>query len=109
MIRCDPRAKAKCPFKDPCCGDEVAYFVEGSDCDKFNQKVIAPSPADAAHTSDWINVKDALPADNEKVLVCTRSKKMCVARWSARQERFVTSGNVTVTHWLPLPGLPREE
>lgn len=60
-------------------------------------------------TSDWINVKDALPKDNAKVLVCTRAKKMCVARWSARQERFVTSGNVTVTHWQPLPDFPKEE
>lgn len=79
---------------------------------KRSKCVIAKSdyiPSNADYTSCWINVKNALPADNEKVLVCTRSKKMCVARWSARQERFVTSGNVTVTHWLPLPGLPREE
>ncbi len=31
MIKCDPRAKAKCPFKEQCCGYDVGYFLEGSD------------------------------------------------------------------------------
>lgn len=48
MIKCDQRAKAKCPFKKPCCGDEAAYFVEGSECDKFNQKVLSQRPTNAA-------------------------------------------------------------
>lgn len=47
MIKCDQRAKAKCPFKKPCCGDEVAYFVEGSECDKLNQKVLSQRPTNA--------------------------------------------------------------
>lgn len=47
MIKCDPRAKAICPFKNPCCGDETAYFVEGSECDEFNQKILAPPPTNA--------------------------------------------------------------
>lgn len=47
MIKCDPRAKAKCPFKNPCCGDDVAYFVEGSECDEFNRKVLAPPPTNS--------------------------------------------------------------
>ena len=42
MIKCDPRAKAKCPFKEQCCGYDVGYFLEGSDCDKFNQNVPFP-------------------------------------------------------------------
>ncbi|MGN0180417.1 MAG: hypothetical protein ACI4DY_13420 [Monoglobaceae bacterium] len=47
MIKCDPRAKARCPFKNPCCGDETAYFVEGSECDEFNQIILAPPPTNA--------------------------------------------------------------
>jgi hypothetical protein len=42
MIKCDPRAKAICPVKNLCCGDETAYFMEGSECDKFNKKILAP-------------------------------------------------------------------
>ena len=49
MIKCDPRAKARCPYKKPCCGDEAAYFVEGSECDKFNQEVLSPPPTNADH------------------------------------------------------------
>lgn len=47
MIKCDQRAKAKCPFKKTCCDDEVAYFLEGSECDQFNQKVLSPRPTNA--------------------------------------------------------------
>lgn len=47
MIKCDTRAKARCPFKNSCCGDEIAYFSEGSECDKFNQKILAPPPTNA--------------------------------------------------------------
>ena len=49
VIKCDLRAKARCPFKTPCCGDEEAYFVEGSTCDKFNQEVLSPPPTNADH------------------------------------------------------------
>jgi hypothetical protein len=47
MIMCDPRAKVRCPFKNSCCGDETAYFVEGSECDEFNQIILAPPPTNA--------------------------------------------------------------
>ena len=57
----------------------------------------------------WFSVEDALPADNEKVLCFTRNKKFSVARWSERQRKFVSSGNVNVTHWMPLPQPPKEE
>lgn len=49
MIKCDPRAKERCPYKKSCCGDEAAYFVEGSECDKFNQDVLSPPPTNADH------------------------------------------------------------
>ena len=57
----------------------------------------------------WIGVDEAMPEDNQKVLVCTRSGKICVARWSERQGHFVASGNLTVTHWIQLPEPPEEE
>lgn len=57
----------------------------------------------------WISVTEKMPDDNEKVIVYTRSGKMCVARWSARQNKFVSSGNLTVTHWMPHPDEPGTE
>lgn len=47
MIKCDPRARARCPFKKPCGGDDAAYFMEGSKCDEFNKQVLAPPPTNA--------------------------------------------------------------
>lgn len=56
--------------------------------------------------SEWITVADKMPADNEKVLVYTRSGITTVARWSQRQDKFVASGNLNVTHWMKLPEAP---
>ena len=41
MIKCDPRAFVRCPYKKACGRIEDAEFTEGSDCDRFNQKILA--------------------------------------------------------------------
>ena len=56
----------------------------------------------------WISVEERLPKDGQKVIICTKSKLVKDARYSERQSKFVTSGNVTVTHWMPQPELPEE-
>lgn len=40
MLKCDPRAFARCPYNKTCIPMEEAIFIEGSDCDRFNQKVL---------------------------------------------------------------------
>ena len=40
MLKCDPRVFARCPYKGSCVSLEHAEFTEGSDCDRFNQKVL---------------------------------------------------------------------
>lgn len=40
MMHCDPRAFARCPYNKTCVSPEQTEFVEGSDCDLFNQKVL---------------------------------------------------------------------
>lgn len=40
MLKCDPRVFARCPYKGSCVSLEEAVFTEGSDCEKFNQKVL---------------------------------------------------------------------
>lgn len=39
MLRCSPEAFAKCPMQRPCGSQQEALFLEGSECDKFNQDV----------------------------------------------------------------------
>lgn len=46
-------------------------------------RMIEQLPAIDAEPARWISVEERLPNDNEKVIVYTRSGKMCVARWSA--------------------------
>ena len=42
MLKCDPRAFAQCPGHKYCgsCATD-ATFMEGSECDKFNQSVLS--------------------------------------------------------------------
>ena len=39
MKRCDPKARAKCPDGKQC--ELYAEFADGSECDKFNEKVLS--------------------------------------------------------------------
>jgi len=41
MLRCDPRAFARCPYKGSCGRIEDAEFPEDSDCHKFNRRILS--------------------------------------------------------------------
>lgn len=44
LIKCSPTAYAKCPTRQYCAPSaDGCEFVEGSDCDKFNQEVLFQS------------------------------------------------------------------
>ena len=59
---------------------------------------------------EWISVKDRLPEDQEEVLVCTRSKNGIrnIDKGYMAIDRFIHRGCAEVTHWMPLPHLPKE-
>ena len=40
MMKCDPRAFARCPYNKTCGSLELAEFTENSDCHRFNNKVL---------------------------------------------------------------------
>lgn len=44
MMKCDPRAFARCPYNRTCVSVEMAEFTEGSDCHRFNNKVLDVPP-----------------------------------------------------------------
>lgn len=50
MLRCSKEAFARCPTRHLCGSREEATFMEGSDCDKFNQAVECQPNTNA----DWI-------------------------------------------------------
>lgn len=39
MIKCSKEAFEKCPYQNICGDAEDAFFMDGSDCDKFNQSL----------------------------------------------------------------------
>ncbi len=61
-------------------------------------------------TCEWISVKDRLPEDQEEVLVCTRLKNGIrnIDKGYMAIDRFIHRGCAEVTHWMPLPHLPKE-
>lgn len=57
----------------------------------------------------WISVQEKLPENNDKVLAFTLSGKYAVARYDQRRRCWIAAGNLTVTHWMPLPDVPEVE
>ena len=41
MLKCDPRVFAQCPYKGSCVRLEDATFMEDSDCERFNKRVLS--------------------------------------------------------------------
>ena len=79
-IKCDSKVKAKCVFKNKCCGDHEGVYLDGSECDKFAQKVLAEPPTNAdriramsdKELAHWIN----LNADKDFAY-----EHCCTAEW----------------------------
>lgn len=88
MKRCDPRAYARCPDRERCGPNIHAYFAEGSECDKFNQKILeAPmTNADRIRALSDEELAKFLDDCNSQGCVCpTRnckeSCKLCIEEW----------------------------
>ena len=60
---------------------------------------------------EWISVEDELPEDQEEVLVCTRSKNGIrnIDKGYMAIDHFIHRGRAEVTHWMPMPNLPKGE
>lgn len=39
-MKCDPRAHAQCPDRHICRSIHEAFFMDGSECDAFNQRIL---------------------------------------------------------------------
>ena len=68
--------------------------------------------------SEWISVKDKLPLNSKNILIYSKDWGVGYGWYTAGQgwyycyhdgDGFIyTSGN-DITHWMPLPELPKEE
>ena len=89
-------------------GDEVIFssspFVTFSDI--YNEAPINNMP-------HWININDSLPENDNRVLVCLNEKGTIMCNGSIDTDRYLHKGwvrwNGFITHWMPLPDVPKEE
>ena len=61
--------------------------------------------------SEWISVKDRLPEEYGDVLVFrvyNQRPMMSVDTYDADRKRFSKYHNGGVTHWMPLPEMPKQ-
>lgn len=58
---------------------------------------------------EWISVEGRKPEDNGDVLICVRGRHLQVGFYI--NERWINYALIKghVTHWMPLPGIPKEE
>jgi hypothetical protein len=59
------------------------------------------------YVPQWIAVKDKLPDEIGKVLVIDNGK-VDINSWAGKYEGWYYA-NKNITHWMPLPELPKEK
>ena len=112
----DVREKLVEIMEDLGCNDEYCKDCEFCNdidgCVHRQKEIIADRLiANGVTVQEWISVKDRLPEDQEEVLVCTRSKNGIrnIDKGYMAIDHFIHRGRAEVTHWMPLPELPKGE
>lgn len=95
-----PGACGHCPYVNDC--EDFGACKLPSDALAYINQLEARAPK-------WISVKDRLPEDNGDVLICVRGRHLQVGFYI--NERWINYALIKghVTHWMPLPGIPKEE
>ena len=91
------------------CGVEI-WEKESANNEQNNEQ--------AETDDDWISVKDRLPDEKERYLICTENRRIYIAYYQLLGDKFSNhepfwQGSscrfTSVTHWQPLPELPKGE
>lgn len=69
------------------------------------------NPSQMINMPNWISVKDRLPEEAGKYIVCTRKMAVyCTAfRLFHGKGYFATDTTTHITHWMPMPEPPEQE
>ena len=88
-----------CPYKDDAfcmmhiCSDALAYITQLE-----------------ARVAKWISVKERLPEDDDDVLILICGKIIGAGyRINGKWKSLAKAKAPVVTHWMPLPEMPKEE
>lgn len=88
-IKCSKEAFAKCPYKSKCGSFDDAFFMDGSDCDKFNQS-IKPRIIDAVPISELIALRDTLYDTDEITLRGIYRLNKLIAKYDSEEAKHET-------------------
>lgn len=82
MLKCDPRAYAECPTRQYC-GASAADcdFMEGSECDQFNQQVLS-RPIITHMDVSFFDKQEIHPNCTVQVLTNTVTGDVSVGWWN---------------------------
>ena len=77
MVKCHPRAYAKCPTRHICGSIHEADFMEGSECDAFNQRILNQpmTMADKIRAMSDEDLTDIIYELNMEGTFCTNRKE----------------------------------
>ena len=92
------------------------YEDSGFDPDEFDslaqqQLELANKMRSLIASLEWHPALGILPPENEEVLIVTRSKNGSrnIDKGYVLEGRWVHRGVAEVTHWMPMPALPKDE
>ena len=100
---------------------EIDYGGENEFCRGMRKalRIIEDAPTvEVQPDNGWINVKDRLPDEKERCLICTGNRRIYIAYYQLLGDKFSNhepfwQGSscrfTSVTHWQPLPELPKGE
>lgn len=102
-----------------CCAkaslEECDHCPYCNDCDIFEacnlyRDALAYITQLEARGPKWISVKDRLPEDDDDVLILIYGKIIGVGyRINGKWKSIAKAKAPVVTHWMPLPEMPKEE
>ena len=104
LVELMAEADAKCTNTVFC--NECSAYGKGRDCIDYN--IADHLIENGVIVTQWISVKDRLPDNEERVLVTVASDKSDTKIDTDRMvyRQWVRWG-MSVTHWMPLPELPK--
>lgn len=82
-------------------------MITSSVLNKAERAISEMPAADVQPVNGWIAVKDRLPDEIGKVLVIDNGK-VDINSWAGKYEGWYYA-NKNITHWMPLPELPKEK
>lgn len=102
------------PSRDKYCPSPVDDYVD----DMIDSRIDSIIEFVKREPDDWIKCSEKMPENNKNVLVVIKEDgytDICVGEtygegnWMINGEQWYEKSDPAITHWMPLPKLPKEE